>query len=133
MKNVSRLVLVATLMVSIGGHWGVLQAIAWAGMLKDYTAEKGLVEGIVDTFNGERPCPLCKRIGELQHQEEKQNPAPVERADSASKWLNVTESTGIPLPAPMEGRSERHQTPLIQLSTQWTGAPPTPPPRGFTA
>jgi len=46
-----------------GGHWGTLQAVAWAGMLWNYTqAEGSLLSGVEKTFDGEHPCTMCDSI-----------------------------------------------------------------------
>jgi hypothetical protein len=45
-----------------GGHHGVLQAIAWGKMIVDYSSEKGLKDGIRETFDGKHPCDLCRSI-----------------------------------------------------------------------
>lgn len=47
-----------------GGHWGLLQAVAWAGMVRTYSQESGLVRGVMRTFDGQNPCGLCERIQE---------------------------------------------------------------------
>lgn len=59
----ARLLLVATLMVSIGGQWMVLQGVAWMGMAVSYSlAEGSVADGLSKTFDGEHPCPLCKAV-----------------------------------------------------------------------
>jgi hypothetical protein len=46
-----------------GGHWGALQAVAWAGMLWNYTQSDGsLLVGVQKTFDGKSPCKMCKSI-----------------------------------------------------------------------
>lgn len=54
-----------------GGHWAVLQAVAWTQMIRDYSQESGLVSGVTQTFSGERPCKMCKNIEKSRQQEEK--------------------------------------------------------------
>ncbi|TVR08802.1 MAG: hypothetical protein EA401_13520 [Planctomycetota bacterium] len=41
------------------GPQGLLQGIAWSGMLVSYSLQEGLEQGWRDTFSGERPCDLC--------------------------------------------------------------------------
>jgi len=58
-----------------GGHWGVLQTMAWAGMLVTYTqADGSLLSGVRKTFDGEHPCSMCDSIKEAR-QKERQVPA----------------------------------------------------------
>lgn len=46
-----------------GGHWAVLQSVAWAGMVADYSRETGsVVTALGQTFDGEHPCDLCRQI-----------------------------------------------------------------------
>jgi hypothetical protein len=55
--------LVAVLLLGLtGGHWAVLQSVAWAGMLVEYARAEGLRGGIERTFGGESPCDLCCAI-----------------------------------------------------------------------
>lgn len=70
-----RLAVLVVTVVLIGGHWGVLQAVAWAGMLYDYSARYGVTEGIVKTFDGSQPCSLCHAVREGRQNEKKQPPA----------------------------------------------------------
>lgn len=53
-----------------GGHWGVMQAVAWSKMLVNYSAQDGLMEGARKTFDGEHPCHMCKAIEEGKKKEE---------------------------------------------------------------
>jgi hypothetical protein len=52
-----------------GGHWGILQGVAWAKMLADYSSESGWVEGARKTFDGKHPCDLCRSIAASKEQE----------------------------------------------------------------
>lgn len=53
-----------------GGHWGALQAVAWAGMLVTYTQENGsLLSGVKKTFDGEHPCTMCQSIKTVKQKE----------------------------------------------------------------
>jgi len=54
-----------------GGHWAVLQTVAWAQMLRDYSQESGFAAAVTQTFSGERPCTMCKSIEKNRQQEEK--------------------------------------------------------------
>ena len=58
----------------LGGHWAILQAGAWAGMVVSYSQQAGLMAGVSQTFDGEHPCPVCKAIQDGQKQEQKKAP-----------------------------------------------------------
>ena len=56
----------------IGGHWGVLQTVAWANMIWTYSTQDGSVlAGAKKTFDGDHPCNMCDSIQEAKKQEKK--------------------------------------------------------------
>ena len=55
-----------------GGHWAILQAAAWAGMLVNYSKTEGVELGISNTFDGKHPCNLCLTIAKNKQAEKKQ-------------------------------------------------------------
>ena len=68
MQRVGALLALLAILASYGGHWGVLQTVAWSGMVIQYSRDAGLVQGIQDTFDGEHPCSLCTQISEAKRQ-----------------------------------------------------------------
>jgi hypothetical protein len=62
-----------------GGHWAVLQSVAWAGMVRDYSQRDGLAAAVQKTFSGQYPCGMCKRIAEEKSKEQQ---APLAKPDS---------------------------------------------------
>lgn len=59
-----------------GGHWAVLQGIAWTGMMMKYAQEVPIVTAVKKTFSGDSPCTLCKTIAE-KRSEQNHSPAKV--------------------------------------------------------
>jgi hypothetical protein len=112
-----------------GGHWGVLQVVAWANMLRTYTQEKGLVEGVKDTFDGEHPCPLCHHIEKAQQEEQKQIPVPTKELEKLVKWFGAAPETGEVALTWSHQMERRVFSAPSQLRSQWSGRPPYPPPR----
>ncbi|MFM8829876.1 MAG: hypothetical protein ACKOHM_02545 [Spartobacteria bacterium] len=56
----------------IGGHWGLLQTVAWTQMIWTYTTQDGSVlAGAKKTFDGEHPCHMCESIKHAKKQEKK--------------------------------------------------------------
>ena len=111
-----------------GGQWAVLQSVAWARMLAEYSQQSGSVaQGLERTFDGQHPCNLCRAIQTGKSKEHKESsPVPGTKEDGKVKaWL-----TEAPTPAAerviaaaefaREGESE---------FTSRAEAPPTPPPR----
>ncbi len=62
-RDVARLAAACLLAGLLGvGPLGLLQAVAWAGMIVDYSSRYGITGGISRTFDGQHPCPMCKKI-----------------------------------------------------------------------
>jgi hypothetical protein len=55
----------------VGGPYAVVQLYAWANMLVSYTQESSFSNAVVDTFSGEKPCCLCKKIAEAKKSDPK--------------------------------------------------------------
>lgn len=55
-------------------------------MLVDYSSEDGFAQGFQDTFSGEKPCPLCKKI-ESAKQTENEDKAPLTPASQLSSKM----------------------------------------------
>jgi len=49
-------------LLNCGGHWYVLQGVAWVNMIRDYSQMVPLTQAVAMTFSGEYPCPICKAI-----------------------------------------------------------------------
>lgn len=50
------------LVLLVGGHWGMLQVVAWTGMLIDYSRDNTFAEAVEMTFGGEYRCDICKQV-----------------------------------------------------------------------
>jgi len=74
----------------VGGHWAVLQATAWVGMLVKYSESEGVEVGITKTFDGKHPCDLCLSIAKNKQTEKKQSSqlaaAKIYLAAPAQRW-----------------------------------------------
>jgi hypothetical protein len=53
---------VVSLIVAVGGHWAILQSIAWFGMVVHYSQGTSLSVGIEKTFDGKHLCSICKIV-----------------------------------------------------------------------
>ena len=119
----------AALTVIGGGHWAVLQTVAWAQMIVDYTHDSGsLRQAVVQTFDGAHPCELCRQIS-AGIEKEKHDDRQKSRQDER---LSKTTLTAV-LPAHF---SARFVPPEVQLAVspaspdgRLADAPPVPPPR----
>ncbi len=68
-----RVLLVVTILDVTGGHWAVLQTVAWSQMLVEYSRKAPIGQAIKETFDGEHPCDLCKGIEKARQSEKKQD------------------------------------------------------------
>jgi hypothetical protein len=94
-------VLCAVAMFSIaGGHWAVLQSVAWTGMVIEYSRDASLTSALSKTFDGKHPCTLCVKIDESKKQEPKPAPALTDKQDKSCPLFFSScfvDRTGIPL------------------------------------
>jgi hypothetical protein len=77
----SVLMLVALLQIC-GGHWVVLQTVAWGGMIVDYSRDASLSAAVEKTFDGQHPCAICKSIAQGK-KSERHAPVPLAKVKSA--------------------------------------------------
>ena len=111
-----------------GGHWGLLQTVAWAEMLRDYSQRSGsLAAAAAQTFDGAHPCELCREIQAAKSKERKENPTvPATKGDAKVKAL-LADSFLRPF-VRMTGKLSVSGARSISAPTR-TEQPPTPPPR----
>lgn len=114
---------------AVGGHWVVLQSVAWTRMAARFAETQSLGTALAWTFDGEHPCELCLRVRAGRATEERQAPAaPRERepipgptvAESSSPELLLTVVRGA-AQDPVPFVPTPHPSPRP--------APPVPPPR----
>jgi hypothetical protein len=106
-----------------GGHWAVLQSVAWGQMLRDYSRRATLVTAVEKTFSGKYPCGMCRRIADAQKKEEKR-PAIGQDAKKAEIFLTTTADDL----APPVARRGAHPAFRLVIPESRADAPPTPVP-----
>jgi hypothetical protein len=104
----------------VGGHWAVLQATAWVGMLVKYSEAEGVEAGISKTFDGKHPCGLCLSIAKHTQTEKKHS------SQLAAKVYLIAPTQRWTLQPPCYSWCLR--TPIALLIGCYT-SPPVPPPR----
>ena len=119
--RLSRLIVVLALLVSIGGHWALLQSVAWTRMIVERSGGQSFSRAVQTTFDGEHPCHLCKRISEGKQGERQPEKSPL-----TVKVDLLCERRIIAIAPPSE--------PMIFPSSPTEGTPraecpPVPPPR----
>jgi len=56
-----------------GGHWALLQGIAWSRMIQTYATQGSFQSAVQKTFDGRHRCSLCKKIEQAKQQEKKKS------------------------------------------------------------
>lgn len=60
--RLGHVLLIIALLGATGGHWAVLQTIAWADMLQTNLRSESVSAAVSKTFDGQHPCKMCKQI-----------------------------------------------------------------------
>ena len=103
----------------VGGHWAILQTVAWVGMTVNYSRDFSLTSALVKTFDGKRPCKLCKFVSEGKKSEHKsENQLDGKKID----FFALAGSEFYFAPLKINSQS------LIPLRFPRVETPPTPPP-----
>ena len=114
----------------VGGPYSLMQACAWVNMIVDYSKETGFAQAVTDTFSGEKPCCLCKRIAAAKATESKSDQKNAPLSPLGSKSIeHLFPPFAISLRAP-------HYSPFLHSgfmpvaqSISWLASgPPSPPP-----
>ena len=114
------------LLISGGGHWLVLQSIAWSRMIVAYSRSDSLPNALQKTFDGKHPCCMCKKIKKAR-QEEKRQDAPAQAGKSVERPDLVVSFVQL-VRAPSASRSGRAAV-MLNRPIEYAEPPPTPPPR----
>ena len=127
LKRGGCLVSLLAVFVTGGGHWMALQSVAWARMLVAYSQQSSLVTAVEQTFDGDHPCPMCKKISQDRAQERQEQPqGPASSGRVAPETMCLTAGASIP-PVPVCHWFRRAVAPAAPRDIVLT--PPTPPPR----
>ena len=90
------LVMALALFLVAGGHWAMLQGVAWATMVKDFSKTGSLTEAVGKTFDGKHPCAMCKKLTNARASEEK---APVTlKVDKKAEVFVASARSEVPMP-----------------------------------
>ena len=110
------------LCVTLGFHWGLLQSVAWVGMIVNYSCQGSLKDAMVKTFDGHHPCPLCKLVRAGKTSEKKpEAQQSVKKIDLFAGPAVAFDFPSLPAPA----------FPVPRLILSRTDVPLLPPPRPF--
>jgi hypothetical protein len=121
MRRLTHLLVLVAFIFSCGGHWCVLQGVAWIGMIHQYSKIVPLGEAVSMTLSGRYPCALCKAIAEKKEAERLQllTMEKHEKKFFSPLWEGLPSCAASPV-----------QYPEFVMSWEMRSeAPPTPPPR----
>lgn len=119
--RLGRLFLILTLFAATGGHWTVLQTVAWTNMLANNLRTDSIAAALTKTFDGKNPCRMCNRISAGKKAEKK-----TEFPTLAKKLEFVSDRAVFVFTAPEVSRLLSEITPSFAALIY---QPPVPPPR----
>jgi hypothetical protein len=109
----------------------LVQEVAWAKMLVSYTQERGLKRGVIETFDGNHPCELCRKASQFREEENRKEPAEKPGESQRfrlawsemipSEWLKLPVFYGWEIPVPSPKRA-------VQGQGRGADSPESPPP-----
>lgn len=122
-RSTCSLLMAAALFLSVGGHLALLQGVAWATMIRDYSRTGSVTAAVEKTFDGKHPCAMCKKIAAQRAHEEK---APVTvKVEKKAEAFIASGSAITPLPSIRPFDYPPH--PFVNLP-EYPSAPPVPVP-----
>ena len=113
-----------------GGPTTLMQVYAWIGMIVTYSQQDGLTKGVKDTFSGERPCHLCKKIDNVKKDELKQPLSEKIDLSALAKLRTECLAQEIIRLKPPPHVEHQHQPILDRAAwmSSWHESPVSPPP-----
>ncbi|MFN2375207.1 MAG: hypothetical protein ABR538_01635 [Candidatus Binatia bacterium] len=107
-----------------GGHWMVLQSVAWTKMFLDNVRTDTLVTAIDRTFDREHACSMCHQI-QAGRDKERQPSAIASSDPSPRQWMAVPS-----FPCGDPSRDSRALAVALPVRpADFISVPPDPPPR----
>lgn len=110
--------------VASGGHWMVLQSVAWTRMLIANAQNEPLAAAVRKTFDGRHPCKMCHQIREGRDHERRESSL-ASRDEAPRVWLAFSA-------VPPQFATTPHRALAAAASyrpAEFVAAPPEPPPR----
>ncbi len=115
----------------VGGPHSLVQVYAWANMILDYSQESSLSQAVTDTFSGEKPCCLCKKIAAVKEADPNggREKAPLPPL-SAKLFQDLFPPSHAELKDPFSAPFPHPGfAPVAQSLSPPSNGPPSPPPR----
>lgn len=129
--TIHRKLLAFGLILLLQGPAMLVQEVAWVNMLVTYTQERGLKRGVIETFDGEHPCEMCKAAQKLRQQgDAPEEPTAPQQVRPSLVWGTMMIPAGV-IQAPFPASSDFPPTLCAwRVVGQGRGAdgPESPPP-----
>ena len=120
-RRIFQLGVALALIIAVGGHWAILQSVAWVGMTINYAKETSLTHALKMTFDGQHPCKLCKVVEQGKKAEQKHTTL---KAETKLDFFCICSFAYLPPALPFTLLSSGDE-----VADPRAHAPPTPPPR----
>lgn len=75
LRSLTRFLVLIAAVQLLGGHWAVLQSVAWVGMAIEYAQTDSIPTALAKTFDGAHPCELCHVVSDGQAKEKEHDQA----------------------------------------------------------
>jgi len=102
----------------------ILQSVAWARMLVDYSRSFGVQTAIEQTFDGQHPCEMCKMIQKARQSSQQELQQPDARREPS--FCETDCPVGFELPWSWTIEADEFVPPSRNEP------PPVPPPRDLS-
>lgn len=124
LRHIAKLLVIGALFVSVGGHYVLLQTVAWGNMLFSYSQNESFAEAARKTFDGDHPCEMCKLVKESREKENQRKP----QAKAEAK-LDVVLPVAVRLKTPAGDPHSAELPPYGRSIHEFRGPVPHRPPR----
>jgi hypothetical protein len=125
MRRLTHFIVLAAFVFSLGGHWYLLQGIAWVNMVREYSQMVPFTTAVSMTLSGQYPCPICKAIAEKKNSEQEKTIV-LDKYDKKFCPPVAVAFTAPPV-------SDFTHATVTNSLRPWSEPPPTPPPRPILA
>ena len=115
-----------------GGHWAVLQTVAWAGMVTERIEQKTtLRQAVSETLDGDHPCAMCREIA-LKKESDERKPSPLALTVKMAKKAEAVAASSLVLPPIFVSPAPVRRV-VAEKAPSRTEVPSLRPPRGLSS
>jgi hypothetical protein len=122
MRRAAFILILVAFVFSSGGQWPLLQSVAWANMIRQYSQVVPLAQAVQLTLSGRHPCAMCRAIAAKKQ-------SPDNRIAALFQHEKKIVSPALVALAPrlvVTPQAFALREPILETRSD---VPPTPPPR----